>query len=171
MTSDTCWMLYSYNNSSGWRWPVFMMSGNNVARISTINIKLGKMYKNISEIKKGILNLQNECHLNAFFFFHKAVLNELEIVEMLLKQSHILLKFHLNQNIPLGDTTFAQDFYEKSWNNWNILKGNQCEVSGFYQDENSIFWPATGGNTHLISPCHCFNFWVRVTLVMILVFQ
>lgn len=68
MTSDTCWMLYSYNNSSGWRWPVFMMSGNNVARISTINIKLGKMYKNISEIKKGILNLQNECHLNAFFF-------------------------------------------------------------------------------------------------------
>lgn len=71
------------------------------------------MYKNISEIKKGILNLQNECHLNAFFF-HKAVLNELEIVEMLLKQSHILLKFHQNQNNPLGDTTFAQDFYEKS---------------------------------------------------------
>lgn len=92
-----------------------MMSGNNVARISTINIKLGKMYKNISEIKKGILNLQNECHLNAFFFFfYKAVLNELEIVEMLLKQSHILLKFHQNQNIPLGDTTFAQDFNEKS---------------------------------------------------------
>lgn len=147
-----------------------MMSANNIARISTINIKLGKMYKNVSEIKKGILNLQNLIWMPSFsFFFHKAVLNELEIIEMLLKQSHALLKFHQNQNIPLGDTTFAQDFYEKSWNNWNILKGSQCEVSGFYQDKNSFFWPAPGGNTPLIPPCHCSNFWV--TLVVILVFH
>lgn len=51
-----------------------------------------------------------------FFFFYKTILNELEITETLMKESHVLLKFRHNQNIPLGDIAFAQGFDEKFQN-------------------------------------------------------
>lgn len=52
---------------------------------------------------------------------------------------------------------FAQGFDGKSWNNWSILKAKQSEVSEFYLDENSVFWPTLGRNTLLIPLFHCFN--------------
>lgn len=52
---------------------------------------------------------------------------------------------------------FAQGFDGKSWNNWSILKAKQSEVSEFYQEENSLFWPTLSGNMLLIAPFLCFN--------------
>lgn len=53
--------------------------------------------------------MPKSSHCNAFFY--KTVLKELEITEVLWKQSHVLLNFHHNKNIPLKDTNLAQGFY------------------------------------------------------------
>lgn len=63
--------------------------------------------KKIVDVAKIQLKSRKECCTFKvsfeyfFFFFYKVLMSELETTEMLLKQSHDLLKFHHNQKVQL----------------------------------------------------------------------